>query len=263
MASPSSFLPSLPHPSPLPPPPPELRTATSPRGPSCDAHWFPTFRSSASPQPPAQRLGKGQVCKGEESTKSRGPHQSAVNTNKAEPLPWGQRRNATPAVPGRGVAGGGARWGWRRWAGAGRRALRGGGVPGGCPSPPLPTRLPRHLSGAWGQRRAPARPARQVARPPARPPAPPAAARSAERRGEPQPTASCFLPPRYGESSPGAGRRGERGGGGATAGSTHTQPPARRTPRSRGHVPAESPRDRPRSHKAPRSGQGGREPAPK
>ena len=169
---------------------------------------------------------------------------------------------------GSGLGGGGWRVAVRGGGGDGGLGRAAGpcgeGVPGGCPPPPLPTRLPRHLSGAWGQRRAPARPARQVARPVARPPAPPAAARSAERRGEPQPTASCFLPPRYGESSPGAGRRGERGAGGwGTAGSTHTQPPARRTPRSRGHVPAESPRDRPRSHKAPRSGQGGREPAPK
>ena len=120
----------------------------------------------------------------------------------------------------------------------------GEGVPGGCPPPPLPTRLPRHLSGAWGQRRAPARPARQVARPVARPPARAAGSRQ-ERGAERRASAHGVMLPAttLRRIVTGSGEtRGARGGGVGDGGEhTHAAPrppnPAEPGPRP-GRVPA-------------------------
>lgn len=118
----------------------ELRTATGPRGRSCDAHWFPTFRSSPSPQPPAKGLGKGQVCKGED-TKSWGSHKDAATPTKMN-LSLVGRTPAPAAAPGASVGS------------AGRGGRGRGPAGGGQRSPPLRsppgTRAPRHLSPAWG-----------------------------------------------------------------------------------------------------------------
>ncbi|XP_046497970.1 branchpoint-bridging protein-like [Equus quagga] len=155
-------------------------------------------------QPPAKRLGKGQVGKGGDP-QSRGSHKEAAPRQR-----WtsrgadGERRlpfRGRPWARGGGGGGGGGAW-------ASRRRTAGPGAP---QAPPRPTAPPHAGSPApergvgTAPRSGPAR-ARWLGRAPA-------ACGHQERREErqPQPTASCFLPPQYGESSPGEGSSGEGG----------------------------------------------------
>lgn len=182
------------------------------------------------------RLAKAGIPSPGEATKKLHPDKDGPRVGPTESA--GCRSGGDRGLGVGGGAGGGA------WAS--RRRTAGPGAP---QAPPRPTAPPHAGSPApergvgTAPRSGPAR-ARWLGRAPA-------ACGHQERREErqPQPTASCFLPPQYGESSPGEGSSGEGGE------HTHTQPPARRTPRGRGHVPVESPRDLPRLHKAPRSGQ--------
>ena len=84
------------------------------------------------------------------------------------------------------------------------------GPPGSARPPHPPPRAPERGVGtaphSGPARRSLARRPRRAAR------RPPAATGSDARRGSLN-TASCFLPPHYGESSPGEGSRGESGGG--------------------------------------------------
>lgn len=185
---------------PHPPPPPSESTTQlgGPKGRSCDA---PVFQLSElvgwSSQPPAKLLGKGQVCKAQDP-KSWGSHKDAP-TPAVLNLLWGRlEKNATATLAGDRGSG---------WSGQARDSR----APGSAPAPRVP--LPAHLCGAWAQRRAQALPAgpSPAARAARRPPA---ATGSDARRGSLN-TASCFLPPHYGESSPGEESRGEsRGEGG-------------------------------------------------
>ncbi|XP_033058589.1 uncharacterized protein LOC117079076 [Trachypithecus francoisi] len=198
--------------------------------------------------PPAKRLGKGQVCKAED-TESWGSHKEAATPTKINLL-WGRRK--APAAVQRDERGLGL-----AEAPASRRRTAGPGVlwP---PWDPAPRGLPLHLSG--GEDSAALRPCpRQVARLPpalrARCLQPPGATRAeaASAHGVMLPATTLR------RIVTGRGERGERG----REGSRHTQPPACQNARRRGHVPVESPRDLPRLHKAPQFGQEGRETATK
>lgn len=197
---------------------------------------------------------RGKFAKAKSRPSPGDPTKAPLTPTKLNP-PVGAETKRDPS--GSGPGGGG----WRCAVGVatvgwgGLPGPAGRGVPGGVP-PPLPHAASRHLSGA-GDSAAPG-PARAAGSSAARsrPPAPPAAARSAERRGEPSAHGVMLPATTLRRIVTGSGEtRGARRRG-ATAGSTHTQPRPPNPAGAGGHVPAESPRDRPRSHKAPRSGQG-------
>lgn len=141
----------------------------------------------------------------------------------------------------------------RARAGPGRPGTA--GPPGSARPPHPPPRAPERGVGT-APRSGPAR--RSLARRPRRAPA---ACSHRERREERQPQHGVMLPATTLRRI--VTRRGEQRGERGREGSSHTQPPGCQKAPRRGHVPVESPRDLPGSHKAPQFGQEGRKLATK